>query len=75
MYMNQTYNLLTIYWNGGGVLCSTLMWVIVCIANYLLMFMFMIFKATFNNISIIMAVNFIGEGNRSIRRKPPICHK
>ena len=25
--------------------------------------------------SYIVAVGFIGEGNRSTRRKPPICHK
>jgi hypothetical protein len=30
----------------------------------------MVFKVTFNNISVIMAVSFIGGGNLSIRRKP-----
>ena len=38
-------------------------------------FGFMIFNATFNNISAtlyIVAVSFIGGGNRSTRRKP-IC--
>jgi len=31
----------------------------------------MVFNATFNNISvIIVAVSFIGGGNRSARRKP-----
>jgi hypothetical protein len=33
----------------------------------------MVFNATFNNISVIMAVvSFIGERNQ---RKPPTCHK
>jgi hypothetical protein len=34
---------------------------------------FMVFNATFNNISIIyiVAVGFIGGGNQSARRKPP----
>jgi len=38
---------------------------------------FMVFNATFNNISVISWVNFIGGGNRSIRRKPPktLSHK
>ena len=35
----------------------------------------MVFDATFNNISHIVAVLFIGGGNRSTRRKPPICHQ
>jgi len=30
----------------------------------------MVFNTTFNNISLIVVVNFIGEGNRSIQRKP-----
>ena len=35
---------------------------------------FMVFNATFNNIfSYIVAVSFIGGGNRSTRRKPPTC--
>jgi len=33
-------------------------------------------NATFNNISvIIVAVSFIGGGNRSTQRKPLTCHK
>jgi hypothetical protein len=37
---------------------------------------FMVFNATFNNISVISRrVSFIGGGNRSIRRKPLICRK
>jgi hypothetical protein len=33
---------------------------------------FMVFNATFNNISEnIMAVSFIGGGNQSTQRKPP----
>jgi hypothetical protein len=40
----------------------------------------MVFNATFNNISIffyiyIVAVSFIGGGNRSTWRKSPICRK
>jgi len=35
----------------------------------------MVFNATFNNISIIMAVSFIGGGNWSTRRKSPTCLK
>jgi len=38
----------------------------------------MVLNAIFNNIPVtlyIVAVSFIGEGNRSIRRKPPICRK
>jgi len=36
----------------------------------------MVFNATFNNISVnIVAVSFIGGGNRSTRRKPPTCRK
>ena len=31
----------------------------------------MVFNATFNNSSAIVAVSFIGGGNRSTRRKPP----
>jgi len=38
-------------------------------------FRFMVFNATFNNISVIVAVSFIGVGNRSTSRKPPTCHK
>jgi hypothetical protein len=34
---------------------------------------FMVFNATFNNISVfIMAGSFIGRGNRSTQRKPPM---
>ena len=36
---------------------------------------FMVFKATFNNFSYIMAASFIGEGNPSTQRKPLTCHK
>jgi hypothetical protein len=36
----------------------------------------MVFNATFNNIfNYIVAVSFIGGGNRSIRRKQPTCCK
>jgi hypothetical protein len=37
----------------------------------------MVFSATFNNISVIniVAVSFIGGGNRSARRKPPTRRK
>jgi len=37
----------------------------------------MVFKATLNNISVkyIMAVSFIGGGNRSTGRKPQTCRK
>ena len=40
--------------------------------------MVMVFNATFNNISVlcyIVPVSFIGGVNRSVRRKPPNCHK
>jgi len=40
--------------------------------------MVMVFNATFNNISAIcyiVPVSFIGGVNRSVRRKPPNCHK
>jgi len=33
---------------------------------------FMVFNVTF---SYIVAVSFIGGGNRSIQRKPPTCRK
>jgi len=36
---------------------------------------FMMFDATFNNISVISWVSFIDGGNRSTQRKPPTCHK
>ena len=37
---------------------------------------FMVFNTTFNNIfSYIVAVSFIGGGNRRTRRKPPTCRK
>jgi hypothetical protein len=38
---------------------------------------FMVFNATFNNISIIniVAVGLIGGGHQSSRRKPPTCRK
>jgi hypothetical protein len=35
----------------------------------------MVFNATFNNISVIVVVGFIGGGNWSTRKKPPTCHK
>ena len=35
----------------------------------------MVFNATFNNISYIVVVRFIGGGNRTTRRKPPTCDK
>jgi len=36
----------------------------------------MVFDTTLNNIlNYIVAVSFIGGGNRSTRRKPPTCHK
>ena len=35
----------------------------------------MVFNATFNNISVIVAVSFIGGGNQSTWKKPPTCHK
>jgi len=36
----------------------------------------MVFNATFHNIfSYIVAITFIGAGNRSTREKPPICRK
>jgi hypothetical protein len=35
----------------------------------------MVFNATFNNISVIMAVSFIGGGNRCAQRKPPTYRK
>jgi len=35
---------------------------------------FMVFNATFNNIFVVRWRSvFIGEGNRSTRRKPPTC--
>ena len=37
-------------------------------------FSFIVFNATFNNISVV-AVSFIGGVNRSTRRKPPTCRK
>jgi hypothetical protein len=38
---------------------------------------FIVFNATFNNISIIyiVAVGLIGGGHQSFRRKPPTCRK
>ena len=37
---------------------------------------FMVFSATFNSIAVIlMRSALLGGGNRSIRRKPPTCHK
>ena len=35
----------------------------------------MVFNATFNNISVMSWVSFIGGGKQTTRRKPPICHK
>jgi hypothetical protein len=40
-----------------------------------LRFRVMVFNATFNNISVIVVVSFIGGGNQSTRRKPPIVLK
>ena len=47
------------------------------VITYLLTYLlwFMKFNATVNNISIIEAVSFIGERNRSTRRKPPAYRK
>jgi hypothetical protein len=42
--------------------------------HYRFRFSFMVFNATFNNISVIsyiVAVSFIGGGNRSTLRNPP----
>ena len=37
---------------------------------------FLVVNATFNNIfSYIVAIRFIGGGNRNTRRKPPACRK
>ena len=33
----------------------------------------LVFNATFNNISVIVVVNFIGGGNRRTLRKPLTC--
>ena len=38
-------------------------------------FKVMVYNTTFNNISVILAVSFIGGGNQSTRRKPPTCRK
>jgi len=35
----------------------------------------MVFNATFNDISVIVAISFIGGGNQSTRRKLPTCCK
>jgi hypothetical protein len=35
----------------------------------------MVFYATFNNISYIVVVSFIGGGNQSTQRKPLFCCK
>jgi len=35
----------------------------------------MVFNATFNNISVISWLSFIGGGNWSTRRKQPTCRK
>ena len=44
--------------------------------GWYLWFWFMVFNATFNNISVIyLVVSFIGGGNRCTRRKAPICLK
>jgi len=45
--------------------------------NFVCLFVcFMVFNATFNSyFSYIVAVSFIGGGNRSTRRKPPTCCK
>ena len=36
---------------------------------------FLVFNATFNNISVIVLASFICGGNRSTQRKPPTCCK
>jgi hypothetical protein len=38
-----------------------------------LLMVLMVFNATFNDISVISWWSFIGGGNRSTRKKPPIC--
>ena len=43
----------------------------VCLSLHNSWFWFMVFKTTFNNIS----VSFIGGGNWSTQRKPPTCYK
>jgi hypothetical protein len=43
---------------------ATLGWLFVCL---------MVFSATFNNVSYIVAVSFISGGNRMTQRKLPIC--
>ena len=35
----------------------------------------MVLNATFNNISVIVQVSFIGGGNQSTQRKAQTCHK
>jgi len=35
----------------------------------------MVFNHFQQYFSYIVSVSFIGRGNRSTRRKPPICHK
>ena len=35
----------------------------------------MVFNTTFNNFQLYCSVSFIGRYNRSIRRRPPTCHK
>ena len=47
------------------------------IFDHLIGFFFIVFYATFNNISVISctAVSFIGGGKRSTQRKPPTCHE
>jgi len=35
----------------------------------------MVLNATFKHFNYIMAISFIGGGNRSIRSKPPTCRK
>jgi hypothetical protein len=43
---------------------------------YMIFVCFMVFNATFNNISVISWWSVLfGRGNRSTRRKPPTCHK
>ena len=43
--------------------------------SFNLRFKVMVFNVTFNNISVIVAVSFIGGGNQSTRRKPQIVIK
>ena len=46
-----------------------LLWLLVRLSSI------MLFNATFNTISAIVAVSFIDGGNRNTRRKPRTCRK